>query len=52
LCRFEKKRGRKETKNKTTPIVYPLFIGGVYKKKKKKKKNKSEKTFNEQVGIT
>jgi hypothetical protein len=38
LCRFEEKRGRKETKNKTTPIVYPFSTGGVHTQKEDEEK--------------
>jgi len=42
LCRFEEKRGRKETKNKTTPIVYPFSIGGVHKQKEEEEEEEKE----------
>jgi hypothetical protein len=40
LCRFEEKRGRKETKNKTTPIVHPFSIGGVHTQKEEEEEEK------------
>jgi len=40
LCRIEEKRGRKETKNKTTPILYPFSIGGVHAQKEEEEEER------------
>jgi hypothetical protein len=37
LCRFEEKNRRKETQNKTTPIVYHFSKGGVHTQKEEEK---------------
>jgi hypothetical protein len=42
LCRFEEKRGKKGTKNKTTPIVHPFSLGGVHTQKEEEEEEEEK----------